>query len=106
MTSAFQRVSSAMKWKTVPMRASLFGVGYKVRLRPFMKNPEACRMCYICVQACPTKVLRPVESPVRHPAMAFIKSALALPFKKRYGLRFVFREEEQLPGGRGEERQC
>ncbi|WP_456365621.1 4Fe-4S dicluster domain-containing protein [Thermococcus sp.] len=80
-------------WEVVPMKVSLFGVGYRVRLRPFMKNPEACRRCYICVQACPTGALRPAESPVRHPALTFIKSTLALPFKKKYGLSFVFRKE-------------
>ncbi len=80
-------------WEVVPMKVSLFGVKYKVRLRPFMVNPENCRKCYICVQACPTGALRPVERPVKHPALVFLYNSLKLPFKKKYGLKFVFREE-------------
>ncbi len=80
-------------WEVVPMKVSLFGVKYKVRLRPFMSNPWSCRMCYICVQACPTGALRPVDDPVKHPALVLLYNTLKLPFKKRYGLKFVFRKE-------------
>jgi len=80
-------------WEVVPMRVSLFGLRYKVRLRPFMSNPENCRKCYVCVQACPTGALRPVEKPVKHPTLVLLYNTLKLPFKKRYGLRFVFRRE-------------
>ncbi|WP_238516180.1 4Fe-4S dicluster domain-containing protein [Thermococcus gammatolerans] len=80
-------------WEVVPMRVSLFGLGYKVRLRPYMAHPEKCRKCYICVEACPTGALTPVDRPVRHPAFVFIYNALKLPFKKRYGVKFVFRRE-------------
>ncbi len=80
-------------WEVVPMKVSLFGVKYRVRLRPFMKNPDACRKCYICVQACPTGALRPVDKPVKHPAIVLIYNTLKLPFKKKYGIKFVFRDE-------------
>jgi len=80
-------------WEVVPMKVSLFGLRYRVRLRPFMKNPENCRKCYICVQACPTGALRPVERPVRHPIPVLLYNTLKLPFKRKYGLKFVFREE-------------
>jgi len=80
-------------WEVVPMKVSLFGVKYKVRLRPFMAHPENCKKCYICVQACPTGALRPADKPVRHPTLVLLYNTLKLPFKKRYGLKFVFRKE-------------
>ncbi len=80
-------------WEVVPMKVSLFGVRYKVRLRPFMVHPENCKRCYICVQACPTGALQPAEKQIKHPAITLLYSTLRLPFKKRYGLRFVFRKE-------------
>ncbi len=80
-------------WEVVPMKVSLFGVRYRVRLRPFIKNPEACRKCYICVQACPTGALRPVDEDIKHPVLALLYNALKLPFKKKYGVKFVFRDE-------------
>ncbi|NJF24599.1 ferredoxin family protein [Thermococcus sp. Bubb.Bath] len=80
-------------WEVVPMEVSLFGVRHKVRLRPFMANPEACKKCYLCVQACPTGALRPAEEEIKRPALVLLYNALRLPFKKRYGLKFVFRKE-------------
>jgi len=80
-------------WEVVPMKVSLFGVRYKVRLRPFMVHPENCKRCYICVQACPTGALQPAEKQIEYPAITLLYSTLRLPFKKRYGLRFVFRKE-------------
>lgn len=82
-------------WEVVPMKVSLFGFRYKVRLRPFMISPENCRKCYICVHACPTGALRPVERPVKHPTFVLLYNTLRLPFKKKYGIKFVFRKEHR-----------
>lgn len=44
-----------------------------------MAHPENCRRCYICVQACPTGALRPVEKPVKHPTLLPLYNTLRLP---------------------------
>jgi ferredoxin len=75
------------------MGVSLFGLREKVRLRPFMANPEVCKRCYLCLQACPTGALIAKEKEIKHPTLVLLYNALRLPFKKRYGLKFVFRRE-------------
>jgi len=84
-------------WGIETMRAPLFGLGDGVRRRPVMVNPEACRRCYICVQACPTGALRINREGAFHSrcleALILLYNALKLPFKRRYGVRFVFRRE-------------
>ncbi len=80
-------------WEVTEIRVSLFGFNEKVRRRPVMVNPELCRKCNICVQACPTGALRPVNNPVRCPAITLMYNTLKLPFKKKYGIKFVFRKE-------------
>ena len=82
-------------WEVRPIKASLFGFREKVRLRPVFANPQACRGCFICVEACPTGALRRSDVPVGGRCtelLRFLKSVLRIPFK-RYGLRFVFRRE-------------
>ena len=80
-------------WEIVPMRVSLFGFNEKVRLRPFMKDPSSCARCFLCVQACPTGALRPSSSPPKHPYLDLFLNAIKLFFKKRYGIKWVFRKE-------------
>ncbi len=80
-------------WEIKEMKVSLFGFKEKTRKRPIMAHPEFCRRCNICVEACPTGALRPVEKPVRCPATTLLWNTLKLPFKNRYGIKFVFREE-------------
>ncbi|AMQ19326.1 4Fe-4S dicluster domain-containing protein [Thermococcus peptonophilus] len=82
-------------WEVVPIKVDLFGFREKVRLRPFIANPEACKKCYLCVQACPTGALRPAEEEIKHPSFVLLYNALRLPFKKRYGTKFVFRKEHR-----------
>jgi len=90
---------SSEVWELRTMRVSLFGVSEKPRRRPVMANPEACRRCYVCVQACPTGALRVNDGNGRvfHnrcvEALILIYNALKLPFKRKYGVRFVFRRE-------------
>ncbi len=82
------------------MTVSLFGFKPKVRYRPVMSNPEACRKCYICIQACPTGALRLNESKEEPfhgrflEALILLYNAIKLPFKRgRYNIRFVLRKE-------------
>ncbi len=83
-------------WETRPMRVKLFGLGEeKVRYRPVMVHPELCKGCMLCVQACPTGALAPKEREPRHPWLRMLLETLRLPFKKRYGLRYVFRKEHR-----------
>ncbi len=82
-------------WEVKPMKTPMFGRGYRVRLRPVMVRPELCRKCNICVEACPTGALRPVDNPVRHPYLTLLYNSIKLFFKKRYGFRFVFRDEHK-----------
>ncbi len=87
---------SSEVWGLRTMRVSLFGLVDGPR-RPVMVNPEACRRCYICVQACPTGALRVNEGDAFHSkcveVLIFMYNVLKLPFKRRYGVRFVFRRE-------------
>ncbi|MBO8175580.1 MAG: ferredoxin family protein [Thermococcus sp.] len=80
-------------WDVKPMKVSLFGFNEKVRLRPVMKNPELCKECYLCVEACPTGALRPGDKSVKHPFLTLVYNTLKLPFKKKYNIKFVFRPE-------------
>ncbi len=80
-------------WKVEPMKVPLFGFKEKVRFRPVMVNPEPCKGCNICVDACPTGALRPKDKPVKYPVLTLIYNTLKLPFKEKYGIKFVFREE-------------
>ena len=80
-------------WEVVPMKVSLFGFNEKTRLRPFMKNPDKCARCLLCVQACPTGALKPSSDPPRHPYLELLLNTIKLFFKRRYGLKWVFRKE-------------
>ncbi len=82
-------------WKLETIKVTLFGVSEKPRRRPVMVNPEACRRCYVCVQACPTGALRVNDGRVFHgrcrEALVLIYNVFKLPFKRKYGVRFVFK---------------
>lgn len=80
-------------WSHAMMRVSLFGVNEKPRLRPIMAHPELCRGCQLCVAACPTGALMPAEKAQGRPWLRLIVNILRLPFKKRYGLRYVLRSD-------------
>jgi len=83
-------------WELKPMKTPFLSFGYRVRLRPVMVRPELCRKCFECVKACPTGAIRPsTEGPPKHPTLTLLKNLLKLPFKKRYGLRFLMREEHK-----------
>jgi len=80
-------------WGHTLMRVKLFGFNEKPRLRPIMINPDLCKGCLLCVEACPTGALAPRDKPLKHPWLRLLIKAAKLPFKKRYGLRYVFRKE-------------
>ena len=82
-------------WDVVPMTTPMFGVKPKKRYRPVMIHPEKCRKCYLCIQACPTGALHRSEEELKHPMLTLLKNTLKLFFKKRYGLKWVFREEHR-----------
>ncbi len=83
-------------WETRPMRVKLLGLGKEtIRYRPVMVHPELCKRCMLCVQACPTGALSPKEKEPRHHWLRLLIEALRLPFKKRYGIRYVFRKEHR-----------
>ncbi|NPA75181.1 MAG: ferredoxin family protein [Euryarchaeota archaeon] len=82
-------------WTVKEMKVSMFGFKYAPRRRPVMAHPELCRRCNICVEACPTGALKPAGVEIKHPGFVLLYNTLKLPFKKRYGLKFVFREEHK-----------
>ncbi len=82
-------------WTVKDMKVSLFGFKYAPRKRPVMIHPDMCRKCNICVEACPTGALQPAGTQIKHPGLVLLHSTLKLPFKKRYGLKFVFRAEHR-----------
>ncbi len=84
-------------WDTKPMKLRVLGLGSKkIRYRPVMVHPELCRRCMLCVQACPTGALVPKDREPEHPWLRMTLEILRLPFKKRYGLRYVFRKEHRI----------
>ncbi len=77
-------------WDLEPMNVSLFGIKEDIRYRPVMKNPEACKECYLCVEACPTGALvLPKDYPIKHPILNTLKVMALVPFRKRYGLKYT-----------------
>ncbi len=82
-------------WEVVQMITPMFGGKPRARLRPFMAHPEKCRQCYLCVQACPTGALHRSDQEIRHPIFTLIKNSVKLFFKKRYGVKWVFRREHR-----------
>ncbi len=77
-------------WTLELMNVSLFGVKEDVRHRPVIKDPQACKKCYLCIEACPTGALvKPEDYPIKHPVARTLKVMASVPFRKRYGLKYT-----------------
>jgi ferredoxin len=77
-------------WELKPMNVSLFGFKQDIRYRPVITNPDACKQCFICINACPTGALvKTQDYPIKHPWLKLTWYSVKLFFKKKYGLKYT-----------------